>query len=491
LDITHGHQFALSIFTFATVTATGDQMGPDTPNAGKEDLAPPPLRENGGARSSLSGVNQGGDLFWPPMDDLISWPSSCSFVSGEGGESGEGNGHFTPFTDDPYRGSVLTYFYSMTESFDAETALATLIDSENSRILTRWRQQVRELPSARDLDIPTLNDHIPELLNELAEALRAKSDQTIPEALAGGSSPIHGLQRLKDTFDIEEVVAEYNLLRGCIHYLADIHEITLTGGPLHIINRVFDRAIGLALQAYSTQRSLEIRRRREEYLAFVAHDLRTPLSAISLAGRVLQETLGKDGSDATSARILNVLRRSVQQLEHLVTKVLEENTNLETETGMKLHRRQFDLWSLVESLIYDLHPVAGTASTRLINEVPDGLYVYADASLLRRLVQNLIANAIRYTPRGEIIIGARESDAAGGTECWVTDNGSGIPEAFLEKVFIKGETDSEDEGGMGLGLAIVKTVAEAHGGKVTAESRKGEGTTFRFSLPGKSDGHPN
>ncbi|MEK7951567.1 sensor histidine kinase [Luteolibacter soli] len=367
------------------------------------------------------------------------------------------------------------------------TKLAALIQRDRDSIVARWRQQVRELPSARTLDVAALDDHIPGLLDELAAALRARSDQTIPEALAEGSPPIHGLQRLMDAFDIEEVVAEYNVLRGCIHDLADAHDLKLQGQPFHVINRVFDHAIGLALQTFATGRALEVQRRREEYLAFVAHDLRTPLSAISLAERVLNLTLAKEGLSVESARMLSALRRNVKQLEHLVAKVLEENTNLQTEIGMKLERREFDLWPLVESLTHDLHPVAGTSSTQLINEVPEELIVYADASLLRRLFQNLIANAIKYTPRGSIVIGARELSEEGVVECWISDNGTGIPEEFLEKIFAKGETDPNDVDGTGLGLAIVKTVAEAHGGKVTVESEEGIGSTFRVSLPTKAN----
>ena len=365
--------------------------------------------------------------------------------------------------------------------------LATLIRQGRQAVLSRWRQQVRDLPSARKLDIPTLNDHIPDLLEELATALQSKSEQTIPEALSGGSPPAHGLQRVKDAFDIEEVVAEYNILRGCIHDLADENGLNLQGKPFHIINRIFDSAIGVAVQSYATQRAMEVQRRREEYLAFVAHDLRTPLNAISLAGRVLELTLPKLGAGVETVRILNALRRSVQQLEGLVGKVLEESTNLQTEIGIKLERRELDLWPLVEALIHDLHPVAGTSSTQLINKVPDDVVVYADAGLLRRVFQNLIANAIKYTPRGEIIIGARELAAEGVVACWVSDNGAGIPEELVEKVFDKGETDSASEGGMGLGLAIVKAFTEAHGGQVAVESKEGVGSTLRFSLPTKAN----
>ena len=364
--------------------------------------------------------------------------------------------------------------------------LAVLIHQDSPGLLSRWRAQVRQLPSAKSLDVPTLNDHIPLLLVELAAALHVQSEQSIPEALLESSAAAHGLQRLQDGFDIEEVVAEYNVLRGCIHDLADNNNLVLQGKSFHTINRVFDHAIGLAVRTYATQRALEVQRRREEYLAFVAHDLRTPLNAISMAGKVLEVLHPPPSASPETTKMLKFLRRNVKQLEMLVGKILEENTNLQTEIGLKLEKRDFDLWPLVEALIHDLHPVAGTDSTRLINNVPDDLVVFGDASIVRRIFQNLISNAIKYTPRGEIIIGAREIGTEE-VECSVSDNGAGIPETFIEKIFDKGESDPESEGGAGLGLAIVKTFTEAHGGKVTVESKEGVGSTFRFTLPTKAN----
>ncbi len=372
-------------------------------------------------------------------------------------------------------------------STDCLEDMATLIKRDRDALLSQWRHQVRKLSSARHLDVPTLNDHIPDLLDELATALHSKSDEKITDAVHGSSPPAHGLQRLQDAFDIEEVVAEYNVLRGCIHDLADDNGLNLQGKPFHILNRVFDHAIGLALQTYATERAVEVQRRREEYLAFVAHDLRTPLNAISLAGRVLELKLPTHGTSPETAQMLKALRRNVQQLEGLVGKVLEENTSLEADVLVTLERREFDLWPLVEALIQDLHPVARAAGTRLVNKVPDDLVVYADASLLRRVLQNLIDNAIRYTPGGEVIIGAGDREAERAVECWVSDNGAGIPETLLEKVFAKGETDAEIPGGTGLGLAIVKTFTDAHGGVRAVESTEGIGSTFRFSLPAKTD----
>jgi signal transduction histidine kinase len=366
--------------------------------------------------------------------------------------------------------------------------LATLIQRDRDVLLARWREQVRQLASAKHLDIPTLNDHVPSLLDELAAALHASADLTIPQARREASPPAHGLQRVQDGYDIEEVVAEYNILRECIHDLADSNGLTLQGKPFHILNRVLDSAIGWAVQTFATRQALEVQHRREEYLAFVAHDLRTPLNAIALSAKVLQMTLPQHSGSSEISRMLKALHRNVQYLDGLVRKIIEENANLQTELGVKLQRRVLDLWPLVESLIHDLNPVAGTASTQLINEVPDDLVVYADASLLTRVFQNLIANAIKYTPHGKITIGAREVGSDGAVECWVSDNGSGIPQELLDKVFDKGETDGQNDLGLGLGLAIVKTFTEAHGGKVTVESKQLVGSTFRFSLPGRSDG---
>ena len=364
--------------------------------------------------------------------------------------------------------------------------LASLITQEHDALLSRWREQVRELPCARHLDTPTLNDHIPSLIKELAAALKARSDETIPEALCEGTPPAHGAQRVQDGFDIEEVVAEYNILRGCVHDLADTNGLNLQGKPFHIINRVLDEAIGLAVQTYATQRAMEVQQRREEYLSFVAHDLRTPLNAISLAGRILERKSEDQGGGGETGQMLKTLRRNVQHLETLVAKVIEENTNLQTEIGIKLERREFDLWPLVEALIHDLHPVAGTWSTKLINKVPDDLVVYADAGLLRRVFQNLIANAINYTPRGEVIIDANEISEEEGVEIWVRDDGAGIPAERIDKVFDLLETDPLKEGGTGLGLAIVKTFVEAHGGEVIVESTEGVGSKFRFTLPSRT-----
>src|SRR4029078_10572372 len=189
-------------------------------------------------------------------------------------------------------------------------------------LLARWREEVKGLPSARHLDTPTLNDHIPNFRDELAAAFRKGGDASIVEVLVDSPAG-HGVQRLGEGFDIVEVVAEYNILRATIYDLATERGLALQGAAFHVLNRVLDGAIGLSVQTFAEQQALEVKRRREEYLAFVAHDLRTPLNAIALSAPVIEvATTGDEGAAATRAQMLTTLHRNVKRLETLVDAVL-------------------------------------------------------------------------------------------------------------------------------------------------------------------------
>ena len=359
--------------------------------------------------------------------------------------------------------------------------LADALLQEAGPIMARWREQVRRLESAAHLDLPTLNDHIPVWLSEVAGALRALALETDDDGENPAVPLAHGKQRFEDGFDIEEVVAEYNILRDCVHEVAERHEVELRGRARRVVNLVFDDAIAAAVKAFAEGQLREVQRRRAEHLAFVAHDLRTPLSAIAFATRILEQRMPAAGGDLETARLLKILGRNSKQLDALVSNVLKENTQLLTEMGVHVERRTFDLWPVVETLLQDMEPAASKGGTRLVNRVPDDLDVRADAALIRRIFQNLIANAIRYAPGGEVAVGARHG-SDGVVQCWVTDNGAGIPADRIEKVFDVLETDPEHDG-TGLGLAIVKTFVEAHGGNVTVQSVEGQGSTFLFTLP--------
>jgi len=358
--------------------------------------------------------------------------------------------------------------------------LGELIESHQDELLSDWHREVAFLPGAEKLDGPTITDHIPQLLTELSENL--KCDRS--EASLILSPAEHGVQRWRVGFDITEVVAEYGILRTCLYRLAETNNLPLTNQAAHIVNTVFDNAIAQAIKAYATHMTVELQKRREEHLSFVIHDLRTPLQAISLATTMLERSLSDDSKIELSETSLSTLRRNINRLDALIKRVLQEEANLQLTDSPKLEKREFDLWPLVESTIRDLDPIATDSHTTLINSVPSNMTIFADARLLGQVFQNLLSNAMKFTPNGEIIVGARQPDGDGAVQCWVRDTGAGIESERLDKIFEKLETDQQPgKRGVGLGLAIVKQIVELHCGTIAVESRVGEGSTFTFEIP--------
>lgn len=356
--------------------------------------------------------------------------------------------------------------------------LGELIETHHTELLSNWHREVGLFAGAEQLDAPTITDHIPQLLTELSENLR--SDGTGAKLI--GSPAEHGVQRWRVGFDITEVVAEYGILRTCIYRLAEKHNLPLATNIACIVNTVFDKAIAQAIKAYATHMTVELQKRREEHLSFVIHDLRTPLQAISLATTTLERSQPDESKTELFTSSVSMLRRNIGRLDALIKRVLQEEGNLQFDDSPKLERREFDLWSLVESTIQDLYPIANDAHTTLINNVPSDMTIFADARLLGQVFQNLISNALKFTPDGKITVGA--STANGGARCWIQDTGDGIDGERLDKIFDKLETDQQpDKRGVGLGLAIVKQIVELHGGTVRVESRVGEGSTFTLEIP--------
>jgi len=388
----------------------------------------------------------------------------------------------------------LTNGTSSAQSDDRELCqrVAKLIKREQKNLLTNWRSRVRELPSAADLDVPTLNDDIPLLLRQFTNALEGEDyneDDFGDVNEVDSAALLHGLHRANKEYKIEEVVAEYGLLTLCIHDLAEEHHLTLQGPPFRILNYIVSRAVSSAVRVFAAEQALKIQERREEHLSFVVHDLRTPVSAISVCSNLLEQELKKEKKEKISpmqTRLVATLNKNVTHLNSIVNQVLEESSVIQGKIDKKLVKRTFDLWPFIESLVQALHSLALDSETDLKNDVPMSQKVYADADRLRRVFQNLIMNAISHTPRGKVIIGARDIPETDEMEAWVEDNGSGISEDMKDKIFEKYQGDTEGEQTSGLGLSIVKKFVEAHDGTVKVESKKGKGAIFRIRIPAAS-----
>jgi signal transduction histidine kinase len=351
-----------------------------------------------------------------------------------------------------------------------------------------WRNKVQPVPSTRNLDTPAAINHIARLLDDLAAEFLEGKKKPLITVPVGESTEVHGVQRFQEGFDLIEIVADYNALREAIQEFAEANRLMITGRVRAIMDRVLDKAIGVAVQTYSKQKALEIERQREEHLSFIIHDLKTPLSAVSTAAMILRNTFSEERKDERVRRMLEIVQRNTIRLNSLIARVIEEQKLLQhagaqSVFAAKVKKRQLDLWPLVEELIHDFQALMEPKGIHARNQVPHDCSIFADPVLIMHVFQNLLSNAIEYTRHGEIMIGAAASEANRLVRCWVLDTGSGIPQERIEKVFDKLETDREERGGLGLGLAIAKQVVETHGGQIWVKSMLDQGSTFEFTLP--------
>jgi signal transduction histidine kinase len=350
--------------------------------------------------------------------------------------------------------------------------------------MARWRERVRQMPDAAKLDAPTLNDMMPRLVDELVRALRVGTTPSVLDIHSSEAPKLHGLERLHAGYDLVEVVAEYSILHEILLDFVDEQRLELSSEAGRIINRVFGRALAGAVDTYAREKTIEIQQHREEHLSFVVHDLRTPLAAMETALAVLSRSLPEDLRTGAVAQMLTILERNAARLRALLKAASADQQRAILATkGTEPERREFDLWPLVEGLLMEMVPLIDREQVRITNSVPSDLDVFADSLMLSQIFQNLLSNALRYTPRGEIEAGAEAIGSGMSVRCWVRDTGSGIEPHRLEKIFEKLESDRLHEGGLGLGLSIVKQLVEAHGGAVVVESQVGHGSTFFFTIP--------
>lgn len=219
---------------------------------------------------------------------------------------------------------------------------------------------------------------------------------------------------------------------------------------------------------------------RDEVLAVVAHDLRNPLSAILMQTQLLKRAGADNAPRAQMA--MDSVRRAVVRMNRMIQDLLDV-TRLEGGR-LAVDRECVAPEQVIADCVESQRPLTAAASLDLRCEVSGEVHdVWADRDRLLQVLENLVGNALKFTPAGgHITLGAAPSD--GGVLFWVADTGAGIPAEELPHVFDRfWQGKNGEHRGAGLGLAIVRGLVEAHGGQIWAESAEGRGTTFFFTLP--------
>ena len=229
-----------------------------------------------------------------------------------------------------------------------------------------------------------------------------------------------------------------------------------------------------AVEAEALRRSDTI---KTAVLQAVSHDLRSPLTAIKVAA----ESLGSTGlalDEADRAGLLETVRLEVDRLERVVGNLLDISR---LQAGAA--EPNLELWAVEELLAQALEQLAAADRVALALPAQDAV-VQVDAIQVERVLVNLLENALKFSPPGEAVH-VRVTTTRSEVIVRIVDRGPGIPPSELERIFepFARVATTEDRGGSGLGLAIARGFAEGNGGRVWAESQRGQGASLVLALP--------
>ena len=307
------------------------------------------------------------------------------------------------------------------------------------------------------------------------ESLGVRAYLGVPLTLASGLTigsfcAIDFQPRIWSALDIE-VMSELatSTLRE-IELRMALEEITSDGVRLHALAETNERLYREAQQA---------NQEKDRFFAAVTHELRTPMTSIIGWARILKAEI-RENPDAAEA--VSMIENSARAQARLVDDLLDASR---IATGkITIDRQSIDLNRVVEEAVRAAYPAAHAKGVQLITRLQEIPPLLADRSRTRQIFDNLISNAIKFTPPGGSIE-LQSERVEGEARVHVRDTGRGIAAEILPFIFERGrQAHSAEQGGLGLGLTIAAHLARAHGGTITAESGgPGLGATFTLTLP--------
>jgi two-component system phosphate regulon sensor histidine kinase PhoR len=230
---------------------------------------------------------------------------------------------------------------------------------------------------------------------------------------------------------------------------------------------------------------------QRDFIANISHELRTPLTSVRLLAETLEDAIDTDPDRAQE--FVEKIETEVQYLSELVSELLELSRIESGQTPMVMEPTEAE--HLVREVMARMLPLAQRHRVQLGTDIHQGeTLVAADRKQITRVLVNLVHNAIKFTPSGgQIIIGTCLQPDQQTQRFYVSDTGIGIRTEELSRIFerfyktdrarAKADFIGPGGGGTGLGLAIARHVVESHGGRISAQSTPGQGSTFTFTLP--------
>jgi signal transduction histidine kinase len=359
---------------------------------------------------------------------------------------------------------------------DTMIHLSSLLAERRADILERWTHRIGREHVDKELSRGELWDHLPRFFDEVLAALRTEEGSS-PEATASNGSAAsvaHGTQRLRVGFDLAEVIREYEILTECILDEVEAVSGSISTQAFRRVQALLNAGRAQAVEAYIERRDAELAQATSQHVAFIAHELRSPLMSAFLAVTALRKTERPEEQWA-----LDMLTRNLNALRELIDQVLAADR---LAGQIQLRRESFDLRALLEQVIADAQLAAERRHVAIGLEAPDVLPFNGDQRLLRSAIANVLGNAVKFTHEGSTI-SVRARPQEGGLTVEVEDGCGGLPLGNTTELFEPFVQRGENRTGFGLGLAIVKQALEAHGGHVSVRNVPGRGCVFLLDLP--------
>jgi signal transduction histidine kinase len=359
--------------------------------------------------------------------------------------------------------------------------LAEFILQAREAIIAESVDHARRIPALKDAPLDTLRDHLPLVLDAVMEDLGHpqsrqqsidKSRGLAPAASQESAAQTHGLLRARSGLDIEQLVAEYRVLRSCVLRLwAEAHP-----PDEYVIDDTmrFNEAVDQAVAESVSYHHTEVMRWRNIFLAMLGHDLRNPLNSMVLTAEMLcRETSG------TVARHLHALLAAGQRMSQLLDCLLEYNKST-LGIAMPIDRQLTDLGAICADEVEMLRHAF--PERRIAFQFGGDARGQFDGSRVRQALGNLISNAAQHAP-GDSIIQVSVVGTPDTVEITTENEAPPIPQEELNELFRpfrrRADTTVSQANHLGLGLFIVSEVAKGHQGDVRAVSAAGR---LRFTM---------
>jgi len=372
--------------------------------------------------------------------------------------------------------------------------LSQFIKANLDSIVADWEDFARTLPAGKSMTRLALRDHSREILVSIAvEMERPKSDQersaqaediTAATQPAGTAAAEHGALRQMAGFDLVQLFAEFRALRASVMLSwKRSGEASATHDSLDqmmLFNEGMDKALAESVQRYSG----EVAASRDMFLAVLGHDLRGPLSGISMATLLLSKPgLDEAARHKAAARI----KRASTEMGGLITDLLEY-TRTRLGAGIPMELAACDLGAVCEDALEAIR--TGFPELQFVQTLSGDLNLQADASRLRQALSNLLANAVQHGDRSAPITlsAAGEDDAVVVTvgnqgEPIAADAHLAIFEPLVRAPSATSQSQERSKTSLGLGLFIVREIVLGHGGTIEVQSSAETGTVFTLRLP--------